>query len=117
MSFLIVSSTRLCFFKLKVWRFHKFQFYDLYSEFYSFNVLYIFYSTNYLCIYYDLLLQQHFIHIFYFLYLLFSTNMNTFFVFDPTDSSIAIPPVSSLIFPMTKLTNCWNHHGILSNNY
>ena len=43
--------------------------------------------------------------------------MNTFFGFDPTDSSIAIPPVSSFIFPMTKLTNCLNHHGILSNNY
>ena len=80
-----------------------FLFYSLYFKLYSLSVLCIYYSTKRLYIHCDVLLQHYFFPPFAFLCLLLSTNKQYIFDFNPTNSSIATPPVSSFLFPLTYL--------------
>ena len=84
--------------------FHKFLFYDLYFESYSLDASNISDSTKHLYICYGLLLQQHFcLRPLLFLYLLSSsTKYEYIFGFNPTNSSIGTPAVSSFILQHTN---------------
>ena len=101
-----------CFGKNLCWS-HKFEFYDLYLEFYSLNVLNICYSTIHLYICYDLLLQQHFdSHLF-----LFYLN---YCLLPKANISLAtirqILQLQHLLFHLSffQWLICLNHHSILT---
>ena len=83
--------------------FQRLLFYDSYFGFYSLNASNIYYSPKHLCIHSDILFQQHFIFT-AFLCSVLSPNKNEyFFGFNPTNSLIAKPAVSSFILPTSDL--------------
>ena len=81
--------------------FHRFKFYDFYFGFYSSNVSNMYYLTKHLCIHHGLLLEQHF----YSHPLQFFVDSKSEFIFgvNPTNRSIATPPVSYFILQTTNL--------------
>ena len=86
----------------KFWWFHKFLFYDSYFESYSLNVLKVSYLIKHICIHHRLLLQHHF-HTWSFTFLCsLHTKSKYIFGFNPTNSLIAKPRVSSFISPTTN---------------
>ena len=74
--------------------------YDFYSEFYSLSVLNIFYSTKHLYSFRLILAKTFLFTPFPFLYSLESlTRIDYILGYNPINSSIAMPPISSFILP------------------
>ena len=98
---------------MKLCCFHKFLFYGLYFELYSclihllFNNTYLYSLKDNKNVYTAVFLFKLFVLLCW----LLSTNDEYSFGCKLTNSSIAMPPVSSFIFPTT---NCLNYHSILT---